>query len=344
MTRLAFICQGEGIEAEDSALEAISRYVSGGMRDAINLVEQLSVAKKLEFAHVKEILGLSSLTFLEEFYSAITGTDVARALAIVDETYHQGIDLRQFTHEFIDLLRKKMLASVYENKAAEAYRLSEIIAIFQDTQQNMEASIPQLPLEIAVVRAMIKIEQKVKERAENEVAIQPVMAPAPTQVVAPAPVRTVEKIEAVAAPEVLAPAVAAAVVSEQERVHKPIVSGDLSIEKIRENWPRVSERIKNPALRISLKDAKIDSLDEHGITLKFSTQFHCDKICETANKSDLELILREVFGSYLKVIAVVKSLEIVTESAPIEPRQDSSPTTASSMEDAMSIFGGEIVS
>ena len=55
MTRLAYICEKEGIEAEDKALEVISRYVNGGMRDAIGLVEQLTVDGKLGHAKVEEI-------------------------------------------------------------------------------------------------------------------------------------------------------------------------------------------------------------------------------------------------------------------------------------------------
>lgn len=334
MTRLGYICQMEGVDGEEQALEAISRYVEGGLRDAINLLEQLSVGKKLEFAHVKEILGLSSLSFLEDFYLAITGEDVGKALGIVDETYHQGIDLRQFTHEFVDLLRKKMLAMVYEGKTNEAYRLSEVIVIFQETQQNMDTSIPQLPLEIAVVRAMIKDEQKISISVPVEAAnIAPVL-PAVAAVVAPISMPT--SSAPVQVPEVTAPE------SSQDRTHQPIVTGELTLEKIRENWPRVSERIKNPALRISLKDAKVETIDEHGVLLRFSTQFHCDKICETANKADLELILSQVFGSYLKVVAVVKAIEVMAVEAPpviasVPAKVES--TGASSIEDAMSIFG-----
>ena len=62
MTRLSYICQKEEIKAQDSALEVISKYVDGGLRDAIGLVEQLTADKKLLLEHVQEILGVSDHT------------------------------------------------------------------------------------------------------------------------------------------------------------------------------------------------------------------------------------------------------------------------------------------
>src|SRR3990172_4516629 len=41
--RLAYICQREAIEAEDDVLQEIARSARGSLRDAINLLEQLSV-------------------------------------------------------------------------------------------------------------------------------------------------------------------------------------------------------------------------------------------------------------------------------------------------------------
>lgn len=324
MTRLSFICQKEEIQADDLALEAVSRYAEGGLRDAINLIEQLSVGKKLEFDHVKEILGLSSLAFLEDFYRALTENDITRALKIVDESYHQGLDLRQFTHEFIDLMRKKMLASVYEGQQQEAVRLSEMIVVFQETQQNMEASIPQLPLEIAVVRVTMASVPRVMEEKVVAVAVavlEPKVVEVAQKVVTEIPVKEAPVVEA-------------------ERKHQPIVqqNGEISFEVIKENWPRVMERLKRPMLKNSIKDAKLESLEENTLTLKFSAQFHLEKAMESENRVELETVIREVFGRDFKIVAIIKPMEI----APVVA--EAAPSESDKLSEAMDIFGGEVVS
>ena len=104
MTRLSFIAQKEKIQAQDSALELITRYVDGGLRDAIGLLEQLSVDKKLEVEHVREILGLSHTSLILSLYDVLMNNDIKEALKIISELHNQGSDLKQFLHEMCSLL------------------------------------------------------------------------------------------------------------------------------------------------------------------------------------------------------------------------------------------------
>ncbi|MEK7086088.1 MAG: DNA polymerase III subunit gamma/tau, partial [Patescibacteria group bacterium] len=230
MTRLSYIAQLEGIAAQDQALEAISKYVDGGLRDAIGLLEQLTVDNKLDFERVQELLGISGITMLERMFEVLTNNETKEALSIINELHGQGSDLRQFAHEFIDLLRMKMLDSVANDKPEQTAKLIKMIDVFQQAQQKLESSIPQLSLEIAVIEVTSdfeSLEPEVKEKNIDNVVI-------PTK----------------------------------DRKHQPIDKTpeeiqnlEFTMESLQKNWPRVIERIKSPSLRISMKDAVPIKLD-----------------------------------------------------------------------------------
>ncbi|MBI5754371.1 DNA polymerase III subunit gamma/tau [Candidatus Peregrinibacteria bacterium] len=310
MTRLSYIAQLEGIQAEDEALEAISKYVDGGLRDAIGLLEQLTVENMLSFEKVQDVLGISGLSMLENMYDVLMKNQTREALAIINELHVQGSDFRQFSHEFVDLLRNKMLEAISAEKPAEVARLIRMIETFQKAQQRLEADIPQLSLEIAVIELTNNLLEM--EAGKEEVAQEKVEE------------KTIErKHQTIAASK------------DEPKVEKM----NLSLENIQKNWPRVVERIKNPALKNSLKNAKPLELDGVNLVLQFSTIFHKDKVMEPAHRVELENVIKELFDQAVKIMSVVKALEIkaVIED---EPQDDNDKNV---VDEALEIFGGQVV-
>lgn len=308
MTRLSYIAQIEGIKAEDQALEAISKYVDGGLRDAIGLLEQLTVDGELNFERVQEILGISGLTLLEKMYEVLTAEQTKEALNIINELHGQGSDLRQFIHEFIDLLRNKMLEAVANDDTVKVAGLIKMIEIFQKAQQRLELNIPQLSLEIAVIELTNNFEN-VNIEATQKIPIKEAKAD---------------------------------VLQTKERKHQTIVQKEekieiveLSMDSLTKIWPRIAERIKTPSLRLSLKNAIPVELDGLNVTLQFSTNFHKEKVMEHAHRVELESIIQEFFGKLVKISAIVKSIEI---KPMIEEKADKGV-----VDEALEIFGGKLV-
>ncbi len=322
MTRLSYISQLEGITADDRALEAISKYVNGGLRDAIGLLEQLTLDNKLDLERVQELLGISGLSLLENMYEALMKNQTKGALSIINELHIQGSDFRQFSHEFVDLLRNKMLEAVVAEDRRSLARLIKMIEVLQKAQQRLDADIPQLALEIAVIELTNNLEEFQPVKVEQKVA-------------------EVEKV------------VAVAVTVPQERPHQAIVKTttvenvpnvpiDLTMANILQNWPRVVERIKTPSLRNSLKNGKPVSLDGAELTLQFATNFHKDKVFESGHRVELEGVIQEIFKHAVKVTALVKTVEI---KSVVEDEVEVQPVIAdsSSVEDALEMFGGKVV-
>lgn len=276
MTRLSYIAQKEGIEAEDKALEIISKYVDGGLRDAIGLLEQLTANKKLESQKVQEILGVSDLSLLEKLSYELDQGHTKEALQIIQELHSQGSDLRQFTHEFIDMLRNQMLRSIAEDKIDLTEKFIILISIFQDAQQKLEYSIPQLALEIAVVQATNILTGTYKDEKPPDVGK-----------------KTTKNINKVEAEKVL-----------------PEEIPELGLKALADFWPRVMERVKTPTLRMSLKNANPAAVKNLDVTLEFGSNFHKDKVMEHDSRVELESVIKQIFGKPVKISATVKALEI----------------------------------
>lgn len=314
MTRLSYIAQKEGIEAEDRALEAISKYVDGGLRDAIGLLEQLTTEKKLTFAYVQEILGVSDFSLLDDLYNHLMQNNTQEAINLIHELHDQGSDLRQFVHEFVELLRQKMLQSVGGEQKELTGRLMEMIEILQKSNQRLDSSIPQLALEIAVIEICGAFSR------ENP----PVMVKE-------------QKSEAEVKPEVRheIKAQEQAKVVTEDRTHQPLENIELNMAVVTEKWPRIVERIKTPALRMSLRNCSPIKIENSQIYLEFETNFHREKVMESANRAELELVMKDFFGVGVKIVGSVKALEI---KPVIQERSQNDD-----LDKALNIFGGELV-
>ncbi len=151
--RLKLIAKKEDLEVEIGALELLAKYADGGLRDAISLLEQFST-EALTVELVNERLGLTSHQSCDELYGALGSADTQKGLAIVEALHKDGYDLQQFTTAFLGLLRGKLHDALGGDKRAVVPKLLKWIDLFDEAWMKLKkASISQLPLEIAVIRA-----------------------------------------------------------------------------------------------------------------------------------------------------------------------------------------------
>ena len=158
VSHLKFIAKEEGVNAEDGALELIAYNADGGMRDAIGLFEKLIVDGALTESHVCEVLSISGYASIEKLYDFLKNGDSVLGLKEVQSLYGDGFDLINFNKNFLEFLRKKMIASVEGGDSAKTARLLKLIDNFQESYGKTKyATIAQLPLEIAVVKSCLEV-------------------------------------------------------------------------------------------------------------------------------------------------------------------------------------------
>ncbi|MFC1599587.1 DNA polymerase III subunit gamma/tau [Patescibacteria group bacterium] len=337
-TRLMYIAQMEEIDAEEAAVETIAHSAEGGLRDAIGLLEQLTSEGKLEFTRVQTVLGISGISALESFYKHLRNNDTNAALTEIQNLYSQGIDLVQFTKDFLEHLRLTMLKSTEEGNLIETNYALNTAELFQEAYGKLKnTTIPQLPLEMAVIRCtmqgkivapepveVVQAEQKVEEPATPEPE-QPKIEPERTH----APIKTN--------------------ISEQER-ENPVEKLPLTIAYVKENWPRVIEVIKTPFVRMSFKAGKPIKVENGEVLVEFTSNFHKEKVDTTENRLEIEKAIDSIFAGPAKVNYAVSEVKLstpkpeVTEEQAIEPPEpevkEEGPDLANA---AMEMFGGELV-
>ncbi|MBI4499079.1 MAG: DNA polymerase III subunit gamma/tau [Chloroflexi bacterium] len=109
--RLAVVCQREGVAVEPAGLDLIARSSGGGLRDALNILEQLMVSygREVTLAQVQTVLGLTGDPRALELVHALVRRDIPGGLTLINRVSEDGIDLRQFNREVVEYLRALVL-------------------------------------------------------------------------------------------------------------------------------------------------------------------------------------------------------------------------------------------
>jgi DNA polymerase-3 subunit gamma/tau len=104
---LAFICRQEGVDISAESLEVIAREAGGSARDSLSLLDQVLSGgqRSVSHAQVLETLGVIDRNQLYELAGAILTGDPLRFLAILDDIYDCGHDLKKLFSDLLGYLR-----------------------------------------------------------------------------------------------------------------------------------------------------------------------------------------------------------------------------------------------
>jgi len=111
VSKLIQVCAAEKITIEPQSLNLIARSSTGSLRDAYNLLEQLTTyyGNKIEFSQVQALLGITGDYRAREILKYIVTNDISRAMAVLNSVNNDGLDLHQFNRELVDALRSLLL-------------------------------------------------------------------------------------------------------------------------------------------------------------------------------------------------------------------------------------------
>jgi DNA polymerase-3 subunit gamma/tau len=318
VTVLRRVCDGEAIDAPDSALSLIARGAGGSFRDAISTLDQLAAATGNHIS-VQDVLQLGTAVeedVLFRLCDTIVDRDVAGALVLVEELSERGQDLGQLTRELLEHLRQLLLVQhlghvpeslpltdesrdrlrEQANQLPEptVLRLIDLLAVVVDDER--QGGDPRLPLELALVKVTRPQSDLARESLVHRVEVleSRVHAGAPAaESWGPSPV----------------PAPAAGPAPLEASPPAP-AGGDqhaITLEQVHEAWtrsvlPAVQER-SIPAATL-LGEATPTRLENDTITLSFpsTADFHRKQADEPKNLTVLRDALYEVTGRKLAVV------------------------------------------
>lgn len=118
--RLDFIAKSENIQITDEALLAIAKNAAGGMRDAVALLDQLSVLGQngtITVDDVNEILGQISYDKVYEIAECIYNSDTENALKILSEINDRGNEPSRVLTALIQYFRDMLILKSCTDKS-----------------------------------------------------------------------------------------------------------------------------------------------------------------------------------------------------------------------------------
>jgi DNA polymerase-3 subunit gamma/tau len=330
VNKLSRICESEGIHIAPEALSLIARAATGSLRDAENLLQQLTTyyGSEIDLPQVQAILGISSDARSKELLKHIINHDISAGITTINSVNSDGLDLRQFNRELVEYLRVMLLIKTGSNESMEITQedlkelkdlaagasLNQIlkaVKLFGQLELGLD-NYSTLPLELALIDCTLPGTEEKEEphQAEPRPATMkkaPMVTPPPPD----PPVQTEEtKIPEPAPPvsESASTEEPAASAVESAAVSPPQTGSE--IEHLRLNWSQIINNApdgmgKTPAAAL-LRSARPESLEDNTIVVSFKYSYHKEKMDNLDNQKTAEKIVSDFLGRSCRVRCVYK--------------------------------------
>ena len=319
VTLLRRVADGEGIQAQDSALSLIARSARGSFRDAVSTLDQLAASTNdsVDAQSVLQLVGAVDEESLLRLCDMVVDRDTAGALLFVEELSERGQDLGRLVTDLLEHLRHlllvqhmghvpdslpvteetKELLREQANQLPEptVLRLIDLLAVaVEDTRQGAD---PRLPLELALVKVTRPHADLSRESLAHRVELLEARPPSAAQ--------------STAAPTASAPSPTVALVRRDEPDVPPPTetpeAPQVELEQVTEAWDRsILEAVRERSIPVAslLTEAKPTHLGEDTLTLEFpaGADFHRRQVAEPQNIGLLRDALYEVTGLKLAVV------------------------------------------
>jgi len=206
--RLTEISKSEGLKVEPGALALLARAAEGSMRDALSLLDQVIAfsGQTINVQAVRDSVGLIEGETLLGVLKAVFARKPLDALALVEQAYQRGHDLRVLGRSLIEFLHAAILAKVGApnsqslelseeewkelKEATELRSLEEIEMIFQVLHHGLEwiarSPQPKAVLDVLLVKCATAEALVFVDRA-GQAGTPPSAGPARTTVAQTAP-------------------------------------------------------------------------------------------------------------------------------------------------------------
>ena len=325
VTLLRRVADGEGIQAQDSALSLIARSARGSFRDAVSTLDQLAAAtnNSIDARAVLQLVGAVEEESLLRLCDMVVDRDTAGALLFIEELAEQGQDLGRLVTDLLEHLRHlllvqhmghvpeslpvteetKELLRQQANQLPEptVLRLIDLLAVAVDDMR--QGGDPRLPLELAIVKVTRPHADLSRESVAHRVellearvssggghALEGHLASGGSQMVSdagPTPRRESES-------------------SSRAQDEEP-KAAHLALEQVADAWQRsIVEAVRERSIPVAslLTEATPTDLAGDTLTLEFpaGADFHRRQIAEPQNIGLLREALYEVTGRKLAVV------------------------------------------
>lgn len=333
--------KGEKLVVEKGVLEEIAQRVDGSFREAHKTLEHVALGReKITLKDIEEIFSVSSLSS-DTLLRCMGKGETKKALEEVNSVATSGVDLKAYTTHILSSLRKILLVefgvgSGSTMTAADfggAERVREAIELFsQATKELPFAVIPQLPLELAVVKwggekgsgdgtVLTRLSGDStpatggtgsRHSAERLHALEPVSNTPELHSLAPAPSSLKEEAEGkeeTGVKEEAEPKKGESPPAEKQiaKAEEPVFGGITEGSELDKKWQIVMKEVrpKNHSIEALLRATRPKSYDGATLVIEVFYQFHKERIEKDPCRSLVEETAGQVMGSPVKLTCLL---------------------------------------
>ena len=363
--KLAYIAQAEKVKVEKEILEAIARQADGHMRDAESTLGQIvAIASpekspgggtSISQADADLVIPRSDLNEAINLLGLLLKKDAAGGIRLVNQLVNDGVDLKVFVKNTIEILRKLMIIKLSPGLADKlALEMGEAVEL-KISQLAQDLKIEQI---LNFMEKLIKVHNEIRADFIKQLSLEMAIAEICTMT---SPARSAMALgsASLAAPKFTA--YRSASNAAKPFPDKVVAAGtplNITSEQIMEKWNEVLAKVKqyNHSLSFILRVCQPKNLAGNQLCLAFKYKFHRDRVSEAAIKSIIEKVLNQVYGAPVFIEAVVdENLEVaatkLVSDEPLDlkkqPAKDESKQggeQGNMIDNLLKTFGGKIVS
>lgn len=306
--KLQFVIKEEGITIDKKILETIARQSEGHVRDAESLLGQVVAVggKEITEEEANLVIPRSDLGEAIKLIDFLGKKDAGSAIALINKLVDEGVDLKTFLSDLIELLRKIMLTKVNPS-------LSEKLSLALG--EDMELKINEISQNISLNQSFAFIEKFSEARNELkgsfiiqlpiEVAIAELcLTPARPTAVSTSSITPPPAANSSYRPNINQPGSNNPVIKKDNIVSSNV---DITKEAILAKWNEVLAVVKkyNHSLSFILRVCQPREINGNKLCLAFKYKFHKDRIGENNIRVLVEKVLLEVYGQPIMVEALI---------------------------------------
>lgn len=312
--KLQYIVNSEKIKVSKEILENIARHADGHMRDAESLLGQVIVVGGTEITkeEAELVIPRSDLSEIIKLIDFLIKKDAGSGINLVNNLIFDGVDIKKFLSDTVDILRKIMLIKTSsllaeklanefgENLEKEINRIAQNLDIartisFLEKFLKVRALIDntfivQLPIEIAIVELCMETGVINNNPSKfNAAAFNTNKTVDPGR-----PVNYTDPIKKDIVPEI---------VELKTKTNSRLIDKT----EIYSKWNEVLARVKqqNHSLSFILRICQPKDIQGNQLCLAFKYKFHKDRVGDANIKRLIENILKDVYKENITIEAVI---------------------------------------
>ncbi|MBN1366361.1 MAG: DNA polymerase III subunit gamma/tau [Dehalococcoidales bacterium] len=325
--RLTQVIQAEGINITPDGLRLIAGSATGSLRDALNLLEQLTTyyGTDIELAQIKAILGITGDWRAKELVKQIVNNDITGAIKTVHSVNNDGLDLKQFTREIASALRTLMLVKTNVTESlnltgediisfkemginASLSQIIKAVKAFNQIEIGMD-NYSTMPLELALVDSIQVSEEKkmVSTQISNQEPVKPTKETLPASEIKTKAAKTDVKPVAVNNPPP----------PTEEKHHvqtvedSPVTSTlGSEVERLKQNWKQILDNapveVKRTNAVALLRSSRPVEIQGDKVTLSFRYKIHKENIEKPENIIIAVKLVSDYLGRSCKVVCIYR--------------------------------------